>query len=217
LTHQLGSTAIGIRTAGGVVLAVEKRVTSPLLEPSSIEKIMEVDAHLACAMSGLTADARTLIDHGRSEAQNHRFSYNEPLPVESASQALCDLALRFGESGEDDDSPMSRPFGVALLLAGCDANGPGLYHADPSGTSTRCEAKAIGAGSEGAQAQLADAYRADMSLDEAATLALTTLKAVMEEKISASNVDIATVAPSYKLFTQAEVQAVIDSISAAAV
>jgi 20S proteasome subunit alpha 5 len=196
-----------------VVLAVEKRVTSPLLEPSSIEKIMEVDSHLACAMSGLTADARTLIDHGRSEAQNHRFTYNEPLPLESASQALCDLALRFGESGDDDsEAQMSRPFGVALLLAGFDSTGPGLYHADPSGTSTRCEAKAIGAGSEGAQAQLADAYRADMTLDEAATLALSTLKAVMEEKVSATNVDIAVVAPTFELYNQQKVQAVIDRL-----
>ena len=43
---QLGSTAIGIQTSEGVVLAVEKRVTSPLIEPSSIEKIMEVDNHI---------------------------------------------------------------------------------------------------------------------------------------------------------------------------
>ncbi len=43
---QLGSTAIGIQTSEGVVLAVEKRVTSPLIEPSSIEKIMEVDSHI---------------------------------------------------------------------------------------------------------------------------------------------------------------------------
>ena len=28
------------------MLAVEKRVTSPLIEPSSIEKIMEVDNHI---------------------------------------------------------------------------------------------------------------------------------------------------------------------------
>lgn len=43
---QLGSTAIGIQTQEGVVLAVEKRVTSPLIVPSSIEKIMEIDAHI---------------------------------------------------------------------------------------------------------------------------------------------------------------------------
>ena len=43
---QLGSTAIGIQTPDGVVLAVEKRVTSPLIVPTSIEKIMEIDVHI---------------------------------------------------------------------------------------------------------------------------------------------------------------------------
>lgn len=60
---------MGIQTAEGVVLAVEKRVTSVLLEPRSIEKITEIDSHLGCAMSGLTADARTLIEHARVESQ----------------------------------------------------------------------------------------------------------------------------------------------------
>lgn len=46
LCFQLGSTAIGIQTSEGVVLAVEKRVTSPLIEASSIEKVFEVDDHI---------------------------------------------------------------------------------------------------------------------------------------------------------------------------
>lgn len=65
--------------------------------------------------------------------QSHRFSYNEPMPAESCTQSLCDLALRFGEDGEDS---MSRPFGVALLVAGWDQAGPVLYHTDPSGPQT---------------------------------------------------------------------------------
>lgn len=31
---KLGSTAIGIKTADGVLLCVEKRITSPLMEPN---------------------------------------------------------------------------------------------------------------------------------------------------------------------------------------
>ena len=81
------------------MLAVEKRVTSPLLDPSSIEKIMELDTHIGCAMSGLTADARTLVDKARVETQNHRFTYDEPMTVESCTQAICDYALQFGEEG----------------------------------------------------------------------------------------------------------------------
>ena len=65
----MGSTAVGIQTSQGVVLAVEKRVTSPLLVSSSIEKIMEIDEHLGCAVSGMTADARTMIEHARVAAQ----------------------------------------------------------------------------------------------------------------------------------------------------
>lgn len=40
-----------------------------LQEPSSIEKVAEVDTHIGVAMSGLTADARTLIEHARVETQ----------------------------------------------------------------------------------------------------------------------------------------------------
>jgi 20S proteasome subunit alpha 5 len=123
---KLGSTTVGIRTQHGVVLGVEQRVQSPLLESSSIEKIMEIDKHLGCAMSGLTADARTMIDHARVTAQNHNFTYNENIKVESVTQAVCDLALRFGESVHDEGAMMSRPFGVALLIAGIDEKGPQL-------------------------------------------------------------------------------------------
>ena len=140
---KLGSTAIGVSsespsgqlllknesqvaTGDGVVLGVEKRVTSTLLETSSVEKIVEIDRHIGCAMSGLQADARSLIEHARVESQNHAFHYNEPLRVESCTQAICDLALRFGEGADGEESIMSRPFGVALLIAGYDENGPFL-------------------------------------------------------------------------------------------
>ncbi|PYD07075.1 proteasome subunit alpha, partial [Pseudomonas savastanoi pv. glycinea] len=68
---KLGSTAIGVLTSEGVILGVEKRVTSPLLESSSIEKIVEIDTHIGCAMSGLTADARSMIDHARVASLSH--------------------------------------------------------------------------------------------------------------------------------------------------
>jgi 20S proteasome subunit alpha 5 len=48
---------------------------------SSVEKLVQIDQHLGCAMSGLTADARTMIDHARVEAQNHWFTYDEKIKV----------------------------------------------------------------------------------------------------------------------------------------
>ena len=47
-------------------------------------------------------------------------------PDDLTLAAVCDLALRFGESVHDEDALMSRPFGVALLIAGIDEKGPQL-------------------------------------------------------------------------------------------
>jgi 20S proteasome subunit alpha 5 len=168
---------VGVRTAGGVVLAVEKRLTSPLLEASSVEKIFEIDAHVGAAISGLAADARTLVEHGRVEAQGHRFTYDEPLRVESLTQSLCDLAMSFGEGSEESKdrggkakTKMSRPFGVSLLIAGTDARGPQLFHMDPSGTYIAYDAHAIGAGAEGAVTQLVEKYNKSMTLEQGKAL-----------------------------------------------
>lgn len=210
---KLGSTAIGIQTSEGVVLAVEKRVTSPLIEPASIEKVFEVDDHIGCAMSGLIADSRTLIDRARVEAQNHWFTYNEKMSVESVTQSVSNLALQFGDD-DADPGAMSRPFGVALLFAGIDKKGPQLYHMDPSGTFIQYEAKAIGSGSEGAQQALQDVYHKSMTLKEACKSALTILKQVMEEKLNSSNVEMAKVTPEKKfhMFSKEELEDVIKDI-----
>jgi len=179
------------------VIAVEKRLASPLIESWSVEKIVEVDAHIGAAMSGLIADARILVDKARVEAQTHTFTFNERIPVRSVAQSMSDVAMGFGKAsrrGEDDDDMPSRPFGVALLLAGFDAkHGSQLYHVGPSGTYTQWKAKAIGSGEEGAQNALQEEYRANLTLTEAMQLAVKVLKQVMEEKINAQNVEVATV------------------------
>ncbi|PIK62749.1 putative proteasome subunit alpha type-5 [Apostichopus japonicus] len=208
---KLGSTAIGIRTSEGVVLAVEKRVTSPLMESKSVEKIVEIDCHLGCAMSGLIADSRTLVDKARVEAQSHWFTYNEKMSVESVTQAVSNLALQFG----DDDAGMvpwsSRPFGVALLVGGIDEKGPQLFHMDPSGTFIEFEAKAIGSGSEGAQSHLQEVYHKSMTLNEALKEALVVLKQIMEEKLNATNVEVATVTrdKNFHMFSKQEIEDII--------
>ena len=207
---KLGSTAIGIRTKEGVVLAVEKRITSPLMAPSTVEKIVEVDKHIGCATSGLMADARTLIERARVECQNHWFVYDELISIESCAQGVSALAIQFGDSG-DGGSAMSRPFGVAILFAGIENGEPELWHMDPSGTYIQYGAKAIGSGSEGAQQNLQDNFTTEMSLNDAIELSLSTLKQVMEEKLSSTNVEVMTMTPEkmFYMHTKEEVEAVI--------
>ena len=94
-----------------MVLATERRITSPLIEPSSIEKVFEIDSHVGCAVSGLTADARMLVEHARVEAQviqkhrqQHSFVYNERMKTESITQAISDLSLKFGENDNPEET-----------------------------------------------------------------------------------------------------------------
>ena len=42
---------------------------------------MEIDHHIGAAMSGLVADAITLIDNARVNAANHVFNFGEPMSV----------------------------------------------------------------------------------------------------------------------------------------
>jgi len=210
---KLGSTAIGIQTNEGVVLAVEKRITSPLIEPSSIQKVFEIDTKIGCAMSGLIADSKTMVDRARVEAQNHWFMYDEQMGTESVTKAISNLALQFGEEDSEPGS-MSRPFGVALLFAGYDDKGPQLYHLDPSGTYVKCSAKSIGSASEGAQSSLEEQYHKTMTMKEALKVILEILKQVMEEKLTSTNVEVATVTKEkmFHIFTKDEVEEVIKDL-----
>lgn len=148
-------------------------------------------------MSGLVPDARTLVDHARVDAQNYTFTYNEPIPIESVTQSICDLSIRFGED-RGEEEVMSRPFGVALLVAGVDERGAVLYHTDPAGNYTQYVAKAIGNGSDSAQTLLEAQYYKSIDLESAKILALTVLRQVMEEKLTSANVELSTVTVAEK-------------------
>lgn len=209
---KLGSTSLGIRTPEGVLIAAEKRVPSSLVVPSSMNKIMEIDSHIVAVMSGMVADARILVEHARVEAQNHRFTYNEPMCVESCTLATCDLSIQFGETG-GRKKMLSRPFGVSLLIAGVDDSGPQLWQTDPSGTYTSFDAQAIGAGGEAAQTVFSERYHRNMTIAEAESLAIDILKQVIEDKLSKDNIEVAVVpagTAKAKLYSPMEIQSIID-------
>ena len=126
--------------------------------PSSLEKIIQIDTHVGCVLAGLVADARTLVDYARVECQNHRFTYNEAMPILAIAETIADLAIDFGEYEKHKQRSMARPYGVSLLIAGIDENGPALYQTDPSGHYMEWSARAIGPATEGAQSLLKENY-----------------------------------------------------------
>lgn len=194
---QQGWTTLGIQVNGGVVLASEKKLSSKLQVPSSIEKISKINDKTICAFSGLLSDARSLIDHARVEAANHWFVYNEEIPLESLVSSICELTMSFAENkkkkdnDEEEKRKISRPFGCSLLVAGIDkGKKPVLLRNDPSGNYSRFKACCIGAGGENGMLTLSELYKEDMSLQDAILLAGKVIKENMEQKINKNNVEI---------------------------
>ena len=107
-----------------------------------------------------------------------------------------------------------RPFGVSLLLAGYDENGPQLYQIDPSGSYFAWKASAIGKNMTNAKTFLEKRYNDDMELDDAVHTALLTLKEGFEGQMSGKNVEVAIVGPdqTFKVLTSAEVSDYLEEV-----
>ena len=201
-----GCTTLGIQTKDGVILAAEKKIASKLQIPSSIENIMKIDYHVICTYSGLRSDARALIERARVEAANHWFTFNERMPVEAISLAVCDVCLSFAEKKKKkkgEKRVVSRPYGVAMLIAGIDKDGKAkLFKNDPSGNYVRYKACCIGQGGENGLTTLQNNYNEDMNFDDAINLAGKVLKENLEQKINKDNVQIAYIMNKDKQIVQ---------------
>jgi len=181
-----GSTSIGIVCSDGIVLLAHKRVSSPLLIGGSTEKIFTIDSHIAASSSGLVADARKLVDYARVEAQKHRLTFDEEIPIELLAKHVGDHIQFYTQYGG------ARPYGVSFLIAGLDG-GMRLFETDPSGALFEYKATAIGSGKKAVEELLEKEYKDGMSLEDGVKLGLKALKKVVEDKITPNLVDIALI------------------------
>jgi proteasome alpha subunit len=204
-----GTASIGVRTPEGVVLVVDKRTRSPLLEGSSVEKLHKVDDHVGAASAGHVADARQLIDFARQQSQVERVRYDEPIGVRTLTKNVTDHIQQYTQVGG------ARPFGVALLIAGVEDGEPRLFETDPSGTSNEWKAVAIGSNRGDIQEFLENEYEADLDVDGAIDLALRALDIGREGALQGEGVGVAIVdaeTGTYRELESEESQAHIEDI-----
>ncbi len=182
-----GTTTVGIKVKDGVALVVDKRISSELVEPSSVEKVFQIDKRVGLATSGLVADARVLVDYARVSAQINRVSYNERISLETLVKKICDYKQTYTQYGG------VRPFGTALLVAGMDEEGSHLYETDPSGAFQALKAVSIGMDREAVQEVFDQDYSEDMDLDEGIELALKGLRRASEDGLNRRSLEIAVI------------------------
>jgi proteasome alpha subunit len=201
-TVRRGSLAVGIKTKGGVVLAVEERGRKLQSEDSTI-KMFQIDDHIGAVGAGYIPDARIQVDNARVIAQSNRLIYDEPVDVEAVAKRIADMNQQYTQYAG------VRPFGVSLIIAGVDDNnGPVVFVTDPTGAYSGYFAFAIGQGNDQVNDYLEKNYRNDMSLDEAVTLAIECIYLVSEDKTGTSHIKVAVVdgeSKKMRRLTEAEI------------
>lgn len=142
-------TVIAIRGKDGVVLAVEKLVTSKLYEKGANKRIFTVDRHIGIAVSGLLADARSVVETASKEAKNYRSQYDLPIPLKYLKDRVAMYMHAYTLYSA------LRPFGASLLFASWDeADGPQLYCVEPSGSVLGYFGCSIGKAKQAAKTEL---------------------------------------------------------------
>lgn len=211
-----GVTALGIKATNGIVLATEKKSSSPLIDASSLSKVSLITPNIGMVYSGMGPDYRVLVDRARKVSHSgYKRIYNEYPPTKILVQDVARVMQEATQSGG------IRPFGVSLLIAGWDESiepesdtntesdgketkkktggvlkgGPMLYQVDPSGSYFPWKATAIGKSATSSKTFLEKRYTEGLELEDAVHIALLTLKETIEGEMNGDTVEIGIVGP----------------------
>ncbi|XP_955485.1 proteasome subunit alpha type 2, putative [Theileria annulata] len=187
-----GAPTLGIKATNGVVIAAEKKQPSTLIESDSLNKIDLFADHIGAVAAGMPADFRVVLKKGRKEAMKYKAIYGDDIPGSQLVKDVASIMQEFTHSGG------VRPFGISLLLASYDDDGPQLYQIDPSGAFFGWKATAIGSRMQNNNTFLEKRYNPEMELEDAIHIAILTLKEGFEGELTSENIEIGVVGPDKK-------------------
>jgi len=205
-----GSATVGIKSNTHAVLVALKRAANELC--SHQKKIYELDTHAGVSIAGLLSDGRILARFLQTECASWRWDYKEPAPIQVLNNRV-QLKLQ-----QNTQYYGRRPFGVGLVIAGYDKNGPHVVKTDPSAEVVEALATSIGARSQSARTYLErhlDVFPT-ASTDQLIEHALLALRDTLpaEDNLTKKNTTIAIVGKGqpFKMLDDDVVQPFLDRI-----
>jgi len=139
--------------------------------------------------SGLTPDFKSLLLKARKDFQKHNALYKVPMTGVQLARELAQVMQEYTISGIINIGGV-RPFGVSLLLASYDNDGPHLYQIDPSGSYFGCKATAIGKNYQNMKNFLEKRYVENLSIEDAIHISILTLKETYDTEMNEKNISI---------------------------
>jgi len=171
-----GTLGVALTYKDGIIFGVDKKISSKLLIPESIEKLFMVDDHIGAVSAGLVGDARRLIQFAREKAQESVMHYDEEIKVESLVKEVSNVKQFFTQYGG------MRPFGVSFIIGGVDESGKRLFETEPSGALAEYKAIAIGKGKAKAMDILSKEHYDGITFEKGVALLLKVIKSGFGEK-----------------------------------
>ncbi|KNC81183.1 proteasome subunit alpha type-3 [Sphaeroforma arctica JP610] len=134
---------------------------SKLYEKSSNPRNFTVDKHIAIIFSGLSADARQLVNRAREEAANYRTTYGSTIPLKILAERIANYAQVFTLYSH------VRPFGASIIIGTFTDDKPEMYVVDPSGVSVGYFGCAVGKGRQAANTEVEKLKLGELTMKEA--------------------------------------------------
>lgn len=191
-----GTTSLGIICKDGVLLLADKRILDKLMIGDSIEKVFQVDDHIGACATGYLMDGRVLIEKAQLVAQQNTVTYDSSIDVLSLVKDIANMKQAFTQYGG------ARPFGVSILFAGVDDNGPQLYQTDVTGIYFQYKATAIGEAEDQLKEVLDKEYNDNLTIEQAIKLGLNAMKQVFGKDFDVERIDGAFIKTSERKFTR---------------
>ncbi len=209
-TVRQGSTAIGIVCKDGVVFVADKRIVGKLVVPESVEKMFQIDDHVAATAAGIISDARVLVERAQVRAQQHRVTYDSGIDILSVIKEMSDLCQYTTQSAG------LRPFGVSLLVGGVDEdNEPRLFLTDPTGIFFRYRAAVIGEGEVEIEKTLQRKYRPTLTIDEGVELGVSALAEFIGTELTLDRLEVAFITIKERKYTKVSKEKLRDVLARA--
>ncbi|WUR02931.1 proteasome subunit PSB2 (PSB2) [Vairimorpha necatrix] len=178
-----GTTIVGVKYKGGVVICADTRSTSgPIVADKNCSKIHYISDNIQACGAGTSADITRVTRKASKVLSIFSKTYNR-LPRVSHCVRTCQLHLH----------PYQGHISAALVVGGVDDTGAHLYDVYPHGSSNSVSYTALGSGSLAAISILEAGYK-DMNREEAMELACAAIEAgIMNDLYSGSNIDVCVI------------------------
>lgn len=176
-----GTTIVAVVYKDGVVLGADTRATSGSeVAEKNCEKIHYLAPNLMCCGAGTAADTEMITQLVASQLELLRMNTHSPSRVITACTILKRRLYQY-----------QGHISAALILGGCDLNGPAVYQIHPHGSTAKLNYTTMGSGSLAAMAVMESSWKEDMNEAEAVELVQRSIAAgIFNDLGSGSNVDL---------------------------